>query len=191
MQQPSDPSGSDDEAPEEVALSVGKSQATVRRNQERASQAEHVQHLSSRHKRRRGSESEAVSEAAPKTTKHKADLDQDALPDEVIEALTSAPRAATYAPSTAELPQQPATRLKHKRQQLMQKQSGPIAAQVLNSGLSGQPSESAVRFVEQQLHVNKKRSLQMLRPCRNWSGRHSNTIRNCSGPAMQFVKSTS
>jgi len=89
MQQPSDLSGSDDEAPEEVALSVGKSQATVRHNQERASQAEHVQHLNSRHKRRRSSESEALSEAAPKTSEHKADVDQDALPDEVIEALTS------------------------------------------------------------------------------------------------------
>lgn len=90
MQQPSDPSGSDDEAPEEVALSVGKSQATVRRNQERASQAEHVQHLSSRHKRRRGSEGETLSEAAPDTSEHRAEVDQDALPDEVIEALTSA-----------------------------------------------------------------------------------------------------
>ncbi|KAA6426374.1 MAG: hypothetical protein FRX49_03485 [Trebouxia sp. A1-2] len=90
MQQPSDASGSEDEAPEEVALSVGKSQATVRRNQERAIQAEHVQHLDARHKRRRGSESEVLSEAAPKTSEHKADLDQDALPDEIIEALTSA-----------------------------------------------------------------------------------------------------
>ena len=52
-------------------------------------------------------------------------------------------------------------------------------------------AESAVQFVDQQLHVNKRRSLQMLRPCRNWSGKHSNTIRNCSGPAMQFVRSTS
>ncbi len=89
MQQPSDPSGSDDEAPEEMALSVGKSQATVRRKQERASQAEHLQHLSSRHKRRRDSEGEALSEAAPKVSEHKADVDHDALPDEVIEALTS------------------------------------------------------------------------------------------------------
>ncbi len=89
MQKPSYPSGSDDEAPEEVALSVGKRQATVRRKQERASQAEHLQHLNSRHKRRRGSEGETISEAAPTTSEHKADVDQDALPDEVIEALTS------------------------------------------------------------------------------------------------------
>ncbi|DBA83912.1 hypothetical protein WJX77_000926 [Trebouxia sp. C0004] len=190
MQQPSDLSGTDDEAPEEVALSVGKSQATVRRDQERL-QAEHAQHFNSRHKRKRGSESEALSEAAPERSEHKAALDQDALPDEVIEALTSTHGAAVQAPSTADLPQQPATRLKYKRQQMMQKQLGPITVRVLDSGLSGQPSESAVQFVEQQLHVNKRRSLQMLRPCRNWSGKHSNTIRNCSGPAMQFVKSTS
>lgn len=86
MQQPSVLSGSDDEAPEELALSVGKSQASTRRQQERASRAEHIQQL--RHKRKRTSEEEPQT-GAHEEAQHQPEPDLDALPDDVIEALMS------------------------------------------------------------------------------------------------------
>ena len=88
-------SSSDDDAPEEVALSVGKSQATTRRKQERASEAEHRQLLTSRRKRKRSSEATAQLGDLPQTSKagsHRFDAgqaEQDELPEDVIKALTS------------------------------------------------------------------------------------------------------
>ena len=88
MQQPSVSSGSDDEAPEELALSLGKSQASKRRHQERARRAEHIQQLNSRHKRKRTSEHEPQA-GAHEEHEHQPEPDLDTLPDDVIEALMS------------------------------------------------------------------------------------------------------
>ncbi len=92
MQQASDVSSADDEAPEEVALSVGKSQAATRRKQERASEAEHRQNKTSRHRNRRASDTEAQlgsTSQAPVSEAEAEQAEQDALPEDVIEALTS------------------------------------------------------------------------------------------------------
>lgn len=185
----------DDEAPEELALSVGKKQAATLRHQERASEVQQKELRGSRHKRSRTSEPGSQPTDLPKAKEAGAAQPvQDALPDDVIEALTSSDRgiASSSIAHVEDMPQHPSRQVvRKKRLQQLQRNAGPVTVRVLNSGLSGQPSESAIHFMQQQLHANKKRSVEMLQPCCNWSGRHSKTIRSCSGPALQFVKSRS
>lgn len=77
---------SGDEAPEEVTLSLSKSQATSRRKQERAIQAEQRLLVKVGNKKKRRENSQTLQEAAtPATTLPESDGDE--LPDELIETL--------------------------------------------------------------------------------------------------------
>lgn len=181
---------SDDEAPEEIGLSTGKSQAARIRSQE---QAQRKQQSLSNKKRRRNSDNNSLASGLIQQTGKPAEEEsqQDCVPDEVIEALTAADKAgaSTQAHDTADKLLQPVAQPKRrKRQQLSQRTAGPVTVQVLNGGQqTGAPSESALLFVKQQFVGSKRRSIEMLRPYRNWSGKHSNTVRH-SGPALQFVR---
>lgn len=87
-------SSSDDDAPEEIALSAGKSQAATLRSQEHAQQK---QRSTSQRKRRRASEVESNAAnpssqigASAQSGSPETGPDLGAVPDEVIEALTAA-----------------------------------------------------------------------------------------------------
>lgn len=81
-------SSSDDEAPEEIALSTGRSQAATLRSQE---EAQRKQQSAPKRKRKRndnGNVSDSLQQSeAPVATGMSEDED---VPDEVIEALTAA-----------------------------------------------------------------------------------------------------
>lgn len=80
---------SDDEAPEEIGLSTGKSQAARIRSQE---QAQRKQQSLSNKKRRRNSDNNSLASGLIQQTGKPAEEEsqQDCVPDEVIEALTAA-----------------------------------------------------------------------------------------------------
>ena len=81
-------SASDDEAPEEIALSTGRSQAATLRSQE---QAQRKQQSASKRKRKTNDNGSNASESVHQTQTPLEDQAQlDYVPDEVIEALTAA-----------------------------------------------------------------------------------------------------
>lgn len=84
-------SSSDNEAPEEIALSLGKSQAETLRSQE---QAQQKQHSHSKRKKRRTDDNTIGATASIQQTNspREGKADMDSVPDEVIEALTAADR---------------------------------------------------------------------------------------------------
>ena len=89
---------SDDEAPEEIALSTGRSQAATLRSQE---QAQRKQQSAAKRKRKRndnGNVSDLIQRsetpAASGVSKDEAQLDY--IPDEVIEALTAVDKYEHY-----------------------------------------------------------------------------------------------
>ena len=90
-------STSDDEAPEEIALSTGRDQAATLRSQEKA---QRKQQSTIHRKRKRNDAPESIQQAespdARDVTEDEPQLDY--LPDDVIEALTAADR---YKTSTA------------------------------------------------------------------------------------------
>ena len=84
-------STSDDEAPEEIALSIGKSQAATLRTQEQAQQKQQ----SAQRKRKRSDtgyphESVQQTETSDASGVHSDEAQLDCVPDEVIEAVTAA-----------------------------------------------------------------------------------------------------
>ena len=83
-------SSSDDEAPEEIALSVGKSRAETLRQQEHVQQK---QHSALRRKRRRTDDEGSPTPAAQSESTFESEADLDAVPDDIIEALTAADRS--------------------------------------------------------------------------------------------------
>ncbi|KAL3131006.1 hypothetical protein ABBQ38_000329 [Trebouxia sp. C0009 RCD-2024] len=181
-------SQSDNDLPEEIALSTGRSQAAALRVRE---QAQRKQQSVSKSKRKRNSDGLAPGPLQQTGVPVEEQQQQDCVPDDVIAALTAADKAGakTQAHDTADTSQHLVAQPKRrKRQQLSQRTAGPVTVRVLNgSQQTGAPSESAVLFVQKQLFGSKRRSIEMLRPCRQWSGKHSNTVRY-GGPALQFVK---
>ncbi|KAL3139005.1 hypothetical protein ABBQ32_005809 [Trebouxia sp. C0010 RCD-2024] len=181
---------SDDEAPEEIALSTGRSQAAALRSQE---QAQRTQQSVSKSKRKRKSDDGRLTPGSIQRTGVSVEeqQQQDCVPDDVIAALTAANKAGaeTQAHDTADKSQHPVVQPKRrKQQQPSQRTAGPVTVQVLDgSQQTTAPSESAILFAQKQLFGSKRRSIEMLRPCRQWSGKHSNTVRH-GGPALQFVK---
>ena len=77
---------SSDEAPEEVALSVGKSQETTRRKRERASQTQQ-RHLVKRGNKRQHRESSDIPQSGAIPSADSSEAQDDDLPAEVIESL--------------------------------------------------------------------------------------------------------
>lgn len=178
---------SDDEAPEEVALSVGKAQASSRRKRERTSQIEQRQ-LAKQGKKRQSRETSSTpqSAAAPATISFEAD-DGD-LPDEVIESLARDHQHRGVTQPDLLLPNptlQP--RKRRRRLPVLQKQAGPVIVEVLNSSSGVKPSDAAVAFAHSQLRASKQRSVEMLRPAQNWSCRHR-AVERGTGPALFFVR---
>lgn len=85
-------STSDDEAPEEIALSIGKSQAATLRSQE---QAQQKQQSAAKRKRKRSDtgyphKSVQQTETSDASGVHSDEAQLDCVPDEVIEAVTAA-----------------------------------------------------------------------------------------------------
>ena len=82
-------SASDDEAPEEITLSTGRSQVATLRSQE---QAQRKQQSTTKRKRKRNNAPESAQQAeTPVASGVSEDEPQlDYVPDEVIEALTAA-----------------------------------------------------------------------------------------------------
>lgn len=80
-------STSEDEAPEEIALSTGKSQAATLRSQE---QAQQKQQSAAKRKRKRNDSGVQQNETSVASGVNGDEVQLDYVPDEVIEAVTAA-----------------------------------------------------------------------------------------------------